>query len=342
MFELTNTHIIIILIILIVFTFIYNYDVYVVIKGEPICKPVIVTKKVIDANFKKLNSKEMGKELQNIVMNDSILEKFTNIELIENFQDSKNFSVPDSSLLNLNIPEVNTHYKKVVVDNLLNVLHNIPTNFTTETIKELVEYFAIIYQTSNNIDKFFDNVASSTKINQEPYNSQYSHLILYLIAKFDSIYNSECMNKKCIDDIKTGTDSKLDTKKCKVGNKVVQELINDTISPKNISVNELDSPTSSQQITPSPVNTQQIVPTTTNSQQITPTSINTQQITPSPINTQQIVPTPTSSQRISPTRISSPPSSEELMPIQLPNEQIIERFYNIQSYNNNFNGFASF
>mgnify|MGYP003353215103 CR=1 FL=1 len=47
MFELTNTHIIIILIILIVFTFIYNYDVYVVIKGEPICKPVIVTKKVI-------------------------------------------------------------------------------------------------------------------------------------------------------------------------------------------------------------------------------------------------------------------------------------------------------
>jgi hypothetical protein len=61
-------------------------------------------------------------------------------------------------------------------------------------IKELVEYFAMIYNSSENLDIFYENVAKSEKILQSPYNSQYAHLILFLIGKFDSDLNSTNFN----------------------------------------------------------------------------------------------------------------------------------------------------
>ena len=42
----TNDSVVIILIIIIAFVFIFNFDVYVVTKNEPICKPIYVTKKL--------------------------------------------------------------------------------------------------------------------------------------------------------------------------------------------------------------------------------------------------------------------------------------------------------
>ena len=320
MFELNNTHIIIILIVVIVFTFIYNYDVYVVAKGEPICKPVFVTKKVIDSNFNKIKSVSPGQSLKKLVMDDSIIEKFTNLELIENFQNS-NLSTPNSSLLNLTIPEVNTHYKRVVIDNLINVLHNIPTTYSTEIVKELVEYFAIIYQTSPSIDKFFDNVATSTKINQEPYNSQYSHLILYLIAKFDSIYNSECMDKKCVNDIKVGPDSVKDVNKCKINRSVIQEMISSapTIPPATGITTPMN--TSTQQISAPPM--------------VAPSANLVSE--PSMTSMPNMTPTMPSMEPIS---SQTPPQTTQ--PVISERFNNVEFFNNLQSYNNNFNGFASF
>ena len=314
MFELNNTHIIIILIVVIVFTFIYNYDVYVVAKGEAICKPVFVTKKVIDPNFNKIKSVSPGQSLKKLVMDDSIIEKFTNLELIENFQNS-NLSTPNSSLLNLTIPEVNTHYKRVVIDNLINVLHNIPTTYSTEIVKELVEYFAIIYQTSPSIDKFFDNVATSTKINQEPYNSQYSHLILYLIAKFDSIYNSECMDKKCVNDIKVGPDSVKDVNKCKINRSVIQEMISSvpTIPPATGITTPMN--TSTQQISAPPM----VAPS---ANLVSEPSMAT------------MASTATTMAPTQPLQNTQPGMTERF--------NNVEFFNNLESYNNNFNGFANF
>ena len=215
--EFTNTQIIIILLLIIVFTFIYNYDVYVIVKNEPICKPVFVTKRALDSNALNIINKEMTNELKQKVFDTNILEKFINYspEIYENFVNSEiygNLTIPDSSLLKLNIPEISTHYKKIVVDNIINVLANIPTNMSIENIKELIEYFSIIYQTSPDINTFFDHVAVSIKINQPPYNSSYSHLILYLIAKFDSIYTSSCMDVNCVNNISDSKDELTNTK----------------------------------------------------------------------------------------------------------------------------------
>ena len=46
--EFKNEHIVMGIIIIITVFFIINYDVYVLPKNEPLCKPVYVTKKTID------------------------------------------------------------------------------------------------------------------------------------------------------------------------------------------------------------------------------------------------------------------------------------------------------
>ena len=55
--EFKNEYIIIVIIIIITIFFIINYDIYVLPKNELLCKPVYVTKKIInDKMIKKLNN----------------------------------------------------------------------------------------------------------------------------------------------------------------------------------------------------------------------------------------------------------------------------------------------
>ena len=52
--NLTNKHIVLIIIAIIIVAFIYNYDVYIVQKYEPICKPIYVTKKILNTDEENL------------------------------------------------------------------------------------------------------------------------------------------------------------------------------------------------------------------------------------------------------------------------------------------------
>ena len=49
----TNKHIVLIIIAIIIIAFIYNYDVYIVQKNQPICKPIYVTKKILTPDEEK-------------------------------------------------------------------------------------------------------------------------------------------------------------------------------------------------------------------------------------------------------------------------------------------------
>jgi hypothetical protein len=173
----TNDNVVIILIIIIAFVFIFNFDVYVITKNEPICKPIYVTKKVINNEMKQITSleKNINQEFS------QFKETFSNI--------SCNLNTPENYLTNFNVYGINSTFKKSVIDSVINVLSNIPTDMDSEQIKEIIEYFAIIYETSLNIHDFYNNVSNSTKINKDPYNTKYARLVLYLINKFDNDYS---------------------------------------------------------------------------------------------------------------------------------------------------------
>ena len=200
MIELNNKHIVLIFIIIIVGVFIYNYDVYVIAKNEPLCKPIYITKREISPKIRaELNKTEsfvlkdtfsnLSKSgyLENFSSNKKNSEGFSNLSET-NSQD--NFDVPPKSFSSFTISSITNPYKIKVIDSVIKILSYIPTNYCESQIKQLVEYFAIIYETSPDLESFYKNVASSTKIKEDPYNSKYSHLILFLIGKFDNDYKN--------------------------------------------------------------------------------------------------------------------------------------------------------
>lgn len=166
-----NKYIVLIFIIIIVGVFVFNYDVYVVPKNEPLCKPIYVTKRPMSDN---LNTSEM----------EAIKETFENID-----STCDSVELPPKSLNSFIIPSVTNPHKVKVLQSVLKVLTFIPTTFCEDDIKQMVEYFGIIYQSSNDLGNFYKNVSASTKINEYPYDSQYARLILFLIGKFDSDYS---------------------------------------------------------------------------------------------------------------------------------------------------------
>lgn len=170
MSNLTNKYIVLIFIIIIVGVFVYNFDVYVVPKNEPLCKPVYVTKRPLNEN---LNISEM----------EAIKETFDNLD-----STCDSIDLPPKSLGSFTISSVTNPHKSKVIQSVLKVLTFIPTNFCEDDIKQMVEYFGIIFQSSSDLDNFYKNVSSSTKIREYPYDSQYARLILFLIGKFDSDY----------------------------------------------------------------------------------------------------------------------------------------------------------
>ena len=193
MIEINNKHIVLMLIIIIIGVFIYNYDVYVIPKNEPLCKPVFVTKRELSPELRaQLNrtESEMLKETFNNLANIEYFESFGNLDS----QESTQYDVPPKSFASFTIPSLTNPHKIKVIDSVIKILSYIPTNYCESQIKQIVEYFAIIYETSPNLEAFYKNIASSTKIKEPPYNSKYSHLILYLIGKFDDDYLN-CSNQ---------------------------------------------------------------------------------------------------------------------------------------------------
>lgn len=195
-----NKHIVIILIIIIISIFIYNYDVYVVPKNEQLCKPIYVTKRELASDIRsELNKQEeiIHKEGFNNLIDSGFYENFDNSNI--------KYNVPSTSFSSFNISIIKDPYKIKVFDSVIKVLSYIPTTLTEIQIKQLIEYFAIIYQNSNSLEEFYNNVAISTKINDDSsYNTKYSKFILFLIGKFHNDYLNinhiidTNQNKNCI------------------------------------------------------------------------------------------------------------------------------------------------
>lgn len=196
MIEINNKHVVLMLLIIIIGVFIYNYDVYVIPKNEPLCKPVYVTKREISPEIRA----ELNKTESEILK--ETFDNLAGIEYFESFDNSNSettYDVPPKTFSSFVIPSLTNQHKIKVIDSVIKILSYIPTNYCETQIKQLVEYFAIIYETSPNLESFYKNIASSTKIKESPYNSKYSHLILFLIGKFDNDYLS-CTNSKNSDE----------------------------------------------------------------------------------------------------------------------------------------------
>lgn len=201
MIEINNKHFVLMLLIIIIGVFIYNYDVYVIPKNEPLCKPVYVTKREITPEIRaELNrtESEILKETFGNLAEIEYFESFGNLNNNGNGETSQ-YDVPPKSFGSFVIPSLTSQHKIKVIDSVIKILSYIPTNYCETQIKQMVEYFAIIYETSPNLESFYKNIASSTKIKEPPYNSKYSHLILFLIGKFDSDYLS-CPNPQDSDE----------------------------------------------------------------------------------------------------------------------------------------------
>jgi hypothetical protein len=191
--EFKNEHIVIGIIIIITVFFIINYDVYVLAKNEPLCKPVYVTKKIIDDKMiKKLKNPKESFTISKNKINNKI--KVKNEENEINYVNDDNEDIRE--ILNEepcvaeNIEEKNINHnkniirKKIIINNILNILPNIPTRLTNDEIHTIINYVSEIYLDSTSMAQFYNNVNNSDKISHV--NSNYVKLILYLIDNFDS------------------------------------------------------------------------------------------------------------------------------------------------------------
>jgi len=179
--EFKNEYIIIGIIIIITIFFIINYDIYVLPKNEPLCKPVYVTKKIIsDKILKKLkNPRESFTPLKKNKINQES-------EYIEENNINQESEYIEESNINHN---KNIIRKKIIINNILNILSKIPTDLNDEEIHFIINHISNIYLTSTTMNQFYNNVNSSNKIT--PNNTSYVKLILYLIDNFDSSLHIE-------------------------------------------------------------------------------------------------------------------------------------------------------
>lgn len=243
MMEINNKHIVLIFIIIIVGIFICNYDVYVVQKNQPLCKPIYVTKREISPEIRaELNKEESGvlKETFENLTKSGYLEEFGNMENIEN-SDGKicinnNYDIPPKSFSSFVVTSITNKDKLKVIDSVIKILSYIPTNYCESQIKQLVEYFGIIYQNSPDLKTFYKNISSSTKIKEEPYNSKYSHLILFLIGKFDTDYSNNNIQITNNTENTNNTDNTENSKKIpNITNEAIDVLMdNNNLSPTNL------------------------------------------------------------------------------------------------------------
>ena len=175
--EFKNEYIIIVIIIIITIFFIINYDIYVLPKNELLCKPVYVTKKIInDKMIKKLNNpKESVTSSKNKIKQEN--------ELIK--EENELNQVENKLIKEENMNHTNKIIrKKIIINNIFNILSKIPTVLKDDEIHNIINHISNIYLNSTSIDKFYNDVNKSNKITKN--NLSYIKLILYLIDNFDS------------------------------------------------------------------------------------------------------------------------------------------------------------
>ncbi len=172
----TNKHIVLILLILIIVVFIYNYDVYVVPKNEPLCKPIYLIKRELTPDQRaKLNKSEtvMFQNALNVMGENDFYEGFESTEL----------NLPSKNIVDISIEGMTDADKIKVMDSVLNILSNIPTPLTDKELTSIIRDFGKYYNDASNIEDLVEKIQSESKFSEYPYNSKYANLCLYLIGK---------------------------------------------------------------------------------------------------------------------------------------------------------------
>jgi hypothetical protein len=173
--DFNTKHIVFIILLIIIIIFIFNYDIYIIQKNEELCKPIYITKREISDDF----------TIKSETYNN--MEKFKNLDFYD--KSNKNSNKLHDKFY---IPNIENKYKKKVLENVLDVLVNIPTNLSNKIIQKLLNHFGNIYQQSLSIDEFYKNVNLSIKKKKYPYKSEFSNFIIFLIDQFD--YNNSINN----------------------------------------------------------------------------------------------------------------------------------------------------
>ena len=177
--NITNNEMIVILLIAIVIVFITNYDVYVVLKGEPICKQIKMIKRTIPL-VPPLNKQEqkVKKETFKNLTSDGYFYKFKNMN-------PQQINLP--ILYDYKLPAKISYEKASVINSVIRLLTTIPTTLSNVDVKTLISFHTNIYMTASTIDEYIENLNNSQEILTDPYNTKYSKLIAYLIVQFNNI-----------------------------------------------------------------------------------------------------------------------------------------------------------
>ncbi len=175
----TNKHIVLFILIIIIVVFIYHYDVYVIKKNEPLCKPIYVVKRELTPELRaKLNKSEkvvFHETIDNIASND-LYEGFNNTDL----------KVPDKSICKFIITDLNDPEKIKVMDSVLNIIAYIPTPLEEKDLKEIISHYAKLYEKSDSIENFYSKAEKQVENKSDDLLScKFAQLIIFLIARCD-------------------------------------------------------------------------------------------------------------------------------------------------------------
>jgi hypothetical protein len=75
-----------------------------------------------------------------------------------------------------------------VINEVMKVLENIPSELTQQNMQKIVSYLNNLYQTSKNYSIFQEKIKNDIKMQEYPYNTNYSKIVENLIIKFDKEY----------------------------------------------------------------------------------------------------------------------------------------------------------
>jgi hypothetical protein len=192
----TNKHIVLFILIIIIVVFIVHYDVYLVPKNEPLCKPVFVIKRELNPELRaKLNKSErvvFHEAINNMAQND-IYEGFDNTEL----------KIPDKTICKFTVNDMKNSDKIKIIDSVCNIIAYIPTPLNDDDIKDIITYYSIIYDKSNDIDDFYKKVEIDFDKNKDDLmKSRFAQLVLFLIGRCDIKQNTNIQDLNIKDDTK--------------------------------------------------------------------------------------------------------------------------------------------
>lgn len=79
--------------------------------------------------------------------------------------------------------------QRKVIEKTLEIIDKMDTDLSTEDVNKILLFVNNAYQSSPDYQTFYDNIVNDPKINEYPYNTKYTLMVVNLISKFDNDVN---------------------------------------------------------------------------------------------------------------------------------------------------------